>query len=97
MALSLQTKVNEEASLFSLVSDELTDVKDSAQLLVFIHSLSPNFQLYKDLLLMEILSSRTRGEDILLAVKNSCNRNGLDLKNLRGIYTDGAPAMTSSI
>ena len=28
-----------------------------------------------------------------MAVKNACIRNGLDLKNLRGICTDGAPAM----
>ena len=45
---------------------------------------------------METLSSRTRGKDILLAVKNASNRNGLDLKNLCGIRTYGAPAMTGS-
>ena len=97
MALSLQTKVNKEASLFSLAVDESTDIKDSAQLLVFIRSLSPSFQLCEDFLSMETLSSCTRGEDILLAVKNACICNGLDLKNLRGICTDGTPAMTGSI
>ena len=97
LALSLQTKVNKEASLFSLVVDESTDIKDSVQRLVFIRSLSPSFQLCENLLSMETLSSRTRGEDILLAIKNACIRNGLDLKNLRGICTDGASAMTGSI
>ena len=42
---------------------------------------------------METLSSRTRGEDIFVAVRNTCMRNGLDLKNLCGICSDGAPAM----
>ena len=82
LALSLQTKVNKEASLFSLAVDESTDIKDSAQLLVFICSLSPSLQLCEDLLSMETLSSCTHGEDILLAVKNACIHNGLDLKKL---------------
>ena len=97
LTLSLQTKVNKEASLFSLAVDESTDIKDSAQLLVFIRSLSPRFDLCEDLLSMETLSSRTRGEDIFVAVKNICLRNELDLKNLRGICTDGAPAMTGNL
>ena len=46
---------------------------------------------------MEILFSFTRGEDIFVAVKNICLRNGLDLKNLRDICTDGAPKMTGNL
>ena len=42
---------------------------------------------------METLATRTRGEDIFIAVKNVCIRSGLHLKHLRGICTDGAPAM----
>ena len=45
---------------------------------------------------METLATRTRGEDIFIAVKNACIRSGLDLKYLRGICTDGAPAMTDN-
>ena len=45
---------------------------------------------------METLATRTRGEDIFIAVKNACIRSGLDLKYLRDICTDGAPAMTGS-
>ena len=46
---------------------------------------------------METLSSRTCGEDIFVAAKNACIRNRLELKNLRGICMDGAPAMTGNI
>ena len=42
---------------------------------------------------METLATRTRGEDTFIAVKNACICSGLDLKYLRGICTDGAPAM----
>ena len=45
---------------------------------------------------METLATCTRGEDIFIAVKNACICSGLDLKYLRGICTDGAPAMTGN-
>ena len=97
LSLSLQTKVNKEASLFSLAVDESTDITDSAQILVFIRSLTPTSELCEDLLSMEILSSRTRGEDIFVAAKNACIKNGLALKNLRDICSGGALAMTGNI
>ena len=97
LSLSLQTKVNKEATLFSLAVDESTDIKDSAQPLVFIRSLTLTFELCEDLLSMETLSSRTRGEDIFVAAKNAGIKNGIELKNVRGICTDGALAMTGSI
>ena len=45
---------------------------------------------------MKTPATRTRGEDIFIAVKNTCMRKGADLKNLRDICTDGAPAMTDN-
>ena len=97
LTLSLQIKINKEASLFSLTVDESTDIEDSAQLLVFIRSLSRRFDLCEDLLSTKTLSSRSCGEDVIVAVKNICLRNGLILKNLCGICTDGAPAMTGNL
>jgi len=91
--LSLGKKITMKDSLFSLAIDESTDITDSAQLLIFIRSISSNFDLCEDLLSMETLATHTRGEDIFLAVKEACSRANLNLKNLRGICTDGAPAM----
>lgn len=93
LKLSMQAKINKEDSLFALAVDESTDISDSAQLLIFIRSLSPTFELCEDLLSMETLVTQTRGEDIFLAVKKACIDSHVDLKNLRGICTDGAPAM----
>ena len=45
---------------------------------------------------METLATCYREEDIFIAVKNACIRFGLDLKYLRGICTDGAPAITGN-
>ena len=80
MSSSLQKKVKQESSLFSLAVDESTDITDSAQLLIFIRSLSSDFKLTEDLLSMETLSSRTCGEDIFNAVKGACIREKLNLK-----------------
>lgn len=71
LKLSVQKKINSEGSVFALAVDESTDVTDSAQLLIFIRSLSPNFELCEDLLSMETLSTRTRGEDIISCSKAS--------------------------
>ncbi|KRZ80121.1 General transcription factor II-I repeat domain-containing protein 2 [Trichinella papuae] len=90
---SLQKMVKNEGSLFSLAVDELTDITDSAQLLIFVRSLSSSFELCEGLRSMETLTTSTHGKDIFLAVKRACIKFGVDLKNLRGICTDGKPAM----
>ncbi|KRZ05952.1 General transcription factor II-I repeat domain-containing protein 2 [Trichinella zimbabwensis] len=94
---SLRKMVNNEGSLFSLVVDESTDIADSAQLLIFVRSLSPSFELCKSIISMETLATRTRGEDVFLAIKRACIKFGVDFKNLRGICTDGTPAMVGKV
>ncbi|KRZ64399.1 hypothetical protein T10_4274, partial [Trichinella papuae] len=64
---SLRKMVNNEGSLFSLAVDESTDITDSAQLLIFVRSLSPSFELCESIMSMETLATRTRGQDIFLA------------------------------
>ena len=93
LKLSLQAKTNKKENLFSLAVDESTDINNSAQLLVVVCCLSSSFELCEDFLSMETLATSTRGEDIFIADKNACIRSGLDLKYLRGISTDDAPAM----
>ena len=96
LKLSLQAKIYKKESLFSLAVDESTDINDSAQLLIFVRCLFSSFELCEDFLSMKTLATRTRGEDIFIAVKNACIRSGLDLKYLRGVCTDGTPAMTGN-
>ena len=72
-----------------------TDINNSVQLLIFIHCLSSSFKLCEYFLSMKTRTTRT-GEDIFTAVNNACIRSRFNLKNLCGIYTDGAPAMTGN-
>ena len=88
--------INKKESLFSPAVDESTNINDTAQILIYVCCLSSSFELCEDFLSMETLATRTRGEDIFIAVKNACIHPGLHLKYLRGICTDGAPAMTSN-
>ena len=87
------TKVSSSKTLFSLTVDESNDICDSAQLLIFIRSLSPDFEIHEDFLSMESLRGNTQGEDLFVAVKKSCLESDLDMICLRGICTDGGPAM----
>ena len=96
LKLSLQLKINKKESLFSLAVDESTDINDSVQLLIFVCCLSSSFKLCEDFLSMETLAFCTRGENIFIAVKNAWICSGLDLKYLRGICMDGAPAMAGN-
>ena len=76
-------------TLLSLAVGESNCIWDYAQLLIFIRSLSPDIELHEDFLSMESL----HGEDILNAVKKSCLESDFAMKCLRGLSTDGAPAM----
>ena len=58
--------------------------------------LSSTFELREDFLSMEKLATGTPGKDIFIDVNNACIRYGLDLKYLRCICSNGAPAMTSN-
>ena len=78
---------------FSSALDESNDVKDTAQLLVFIRGVDRSFNIFEELLSVESLKDTT-GEDLFHAVTNCIERNGLLLNKLVSITTDGAPALT---
>ena len=73
--------------------DESNGIRDSAQLLIFIRSLPPDFELPWDFLSTESLHGNTQGEDIFQAVRKSCLEPDLDMKCLMGVSSDGAIAM----
>ena len=87
------TKLRSSKTLFSLAVDESNDACESAQLLIFIRSLSSHFELHEDFLSMESLHGYTQGEDIFEAVKKSSLESYHDMKCLRVLCTDGVLAM----
>ena len=86
---SLATKF----SYFALALDESTDVKDTAQLAIFVRGIDTNFNVTEELLTVRSMKSSTTGEDIFNELKAAMNDANLDFNRLIGIATDGAPSM----
>ncbi|KAG0721741.1 General transcription factor II-I repeat domain-containing protein 2 [Chionoecetes opilio] len=79
---------------FSLALDESTDMKDTAQLVIFIRGVTAALQVYEDFLQLVPLHGTTTGQDIFDAVLQCVKQHSLDPSRLVCVTTDGAPAMT---
>jgi len=96
IATEISATLNEVAEkfvCFSLALDETTDIKDTAQLSIFIRGVDKQMNVTKEFLDLVSLKDTTTGNDIKDAVIKCVQDHKLDLKNLIGIVTDGAPAM----
>nr|CAI5861238.1 unnamed protein product [Callosobruchus analis] len=82
-----------DLAYFSIAIDESTDIKDTAQLLVFIRGITGSFDIFEELANLCPMKGRTTGAEITKEVVASINQLCLPWKKLSGICTDGAPAM----
>lgn len=73
--------------------DETSDINDTAQLAIFIRGVNSQMNITKELLEFVSLNGTTTGRDIKDAVINCAQSRQIDLKNLVGITTDGAPSL----
>ena len=78
---------------YSIAIDESIDNTDYAQVLVFIHAITEDFNCFEELLCLCTMKDRTHGIDIFNPFKEKCNKAKLSFANLVCICTDGAPAM----
>ena len=78
---------------FSLVLDESTDVKDTAQLAVFIRRVTADLNVCEEFLQLFPLRGTTTGKDIFDAMLQCVEQYSLDFSRLVCVTTDGAPAM----
>lgn len=78
---------------FSLALDETTDIKNTAQLAIFIRGVDSEMNITEELLDLISLKNTTTGKDIKEAVISCMEAHEIDMKKLIGIATDGAPSM----
>lgn len=78
---------------FSIALDESTDVKDTAQLLIFLRGINNDYVVTEELLALASMKDTTTGADIFTEVQKAVKKYDLPWQKLAGITTDGAPAM----
>ncbi|XP_067939563.1 general transcription factor II-I repeat domain-containing protein 2-like [Watersipora subatra] len=74
--------------------DESNDVKDTAQLLIFIRGINDTFEITDEFLTMESLKGQTRGEDLYDRVSAVIEKMKLPWSKLINVTTDGSPNLT---
>jgi len=84
----------ESFTFYSLALDESNDVKDTAQLLIFIRGINDTFEITEEFLTMESLKGTTRGEDLYDRVSTVIENMKLPWSKLINVTTDGSPNLT---
>lgn len=97
IAGNLRNQLNSTISKFeaySIAIDESTDIRDIAQLAVFIRGCDVNLKVTEGLLEIIPMHDTTTGADIFDALMEVLDKYKLPLEKLVCLATDGAPAMT---
>ena len=92
LELQLQREVA-SFDFFSLALDESCDVRDPAQLLVFVRGIK-DFKITEELAALRSMRGTTTGSDLFTEVDACMNTLGLKWDRLAGVTTDGCPSLT---
>ena len=84
----------ESFAYYSLALNESNDIKDTAQLLIFIRGINDNFEITEELLAMESLKGQIRGEDLFIKLSGVIDKFKLPWSKLENVTTDGSSNLT---
>ena len=81
----MKWQVSTKAKSFSLALDESCDVRDTAQLLVFVRGITPDFKITEELAAMRSMKGTTTGSDLFTEVNECMDTLGLKWDRLAGV------------
>ncbi|XP_028253675.1 general transcription factor II-I repeat domain-containing protein 2 [Parambassis ranga] len=96
IAGNLELQLHREVAgfdFFSLALDESCDVRDTAQLLIFVRGIT-DFKITEELAAMRSMKGTTTGSDLFMEVNACIDTLGLKWDRLAGVTTDGCPNLT---
>ncbi|XP_035242994.1 general transcription factor II-I repeat domain-containing protein 2B-like [Anguilla anguilla] len=96
IAVNLELQLQRDVAnfdFFSLALDESCDVRDTAQLLVFVRGIT-DFKITEELAAMRSMKGTTTGSDLFTEVNACMDTLGLKWDRLTGVTTDGCPNLT---
>ena len=76
-----------EFGYFSVAFVESTDLKDTAQLAVFVRSVMPNLDIVEEFVQLMAVNDTTTGKDIFIALQRVLTDMKLDLSKLISVTT----------
>jgi hypothetical protein len=95
LAGDIQCQLKEKCKNFvaySIAIDESTDVKDIAQLVVFVRGVNEDFELVEELLELVPMKGKTVADEIFSQLVTLLNEFQLPWEKMVGFVSDGAPA-----
>ena len=87
-------KQAESFKFYSLALDESNNIKDTAQLLIFIRGIKDRFEITEEFLTMESWKGKTWIQDLYDRVPAVIERMNLPWRKLANVTTDGSPNLT---
>jgi len=93
---NVQQQLSEKVAHFvaySVAIDESTDVRDTAQLAIFIRGVDSDVKIIEELVEVVPMRGTTKADDIFTKLVDALDKLGVDWTKLVSLATDGAPQM----